>query len=545
MLIGGSREKLERESQRALQVVGLAVPPFMALYGLTVVTGFFPSTNYAGPWFFTILMLSWVFFGVYQFVIPILSRFQMIRHIVIYHIYAVLFLLFVSGFSAPFISLITILYIASYLYLDIRGAIYSVLVMAGTIATDFLFHPPSSQTVVLVLVGYASTVIVGAAAIALNRIREFDQREVVQREALQTNRILTLVNNLADAVISVNQKGMIQIYNAAALNLFDTNTPLEGTTIDSVLHLVDENDKPIELLPLFHKAKSVTINDSLVMPTADERLRLEIVYAPIRSSFDMPAGSDLSRDGYVAIIRDITKAKSLEEERDEFISVVSHELRTPIAIAEGAIGNAQLLFERKTAERDILTSTLRTAHDQVVFLSKMVNDLSTLSRAERGVADTPEIIDVAELAHGLFNEYHNEAKKKGLQLDLELDNKLGTVKASRLYLHELIQNFITNAIKYTKEGSVTLSVRRKDHKISFAVKDTGIGISKSELDKVFLKFWRSEDYRTRETSGTGLGLYVAQKLARKLDCKIEIKSRLNHGSTFSFTLPATDKSTDR
>lgn len=312
-------------------------------------------------------------------------------------------------------------------------------------------------------------------------------------------------------------------------------------SIDTVLHVVDENEQPVELVPLFHQAKSVTINDKLIMPTEDEHLRLEIMYAPIRSSFDTPAGGDVSQDGYVIIIRDITKAKSLEEERDEFISVVSHELRTPIAIAEGAIGNAQILFERKTADRNMLRDTLKTAHDQVVFLSKMVNDLSTLSRAERGVADAPEIIDIAELAHGLFNEYHAEAKNKGIRFNLELDSKLGTVKVSRLYLHELIQNLITNAIKYTKEGSVTLAIQRKDNRLTFAVKDTGIGISKSEQQKVFLKFYRSEDYRTRETNGTGLGLYVARKLARKLAVKIELKSRLNHGSTFSFSLPTDDK----
>jgi len=105
-------------------------------------------------------------------------------------------------------------------------------------------------------------------------------------------------------------------------------------------------------------------------------------------------------------------------------------------------------------------------------------------------------------------------------------------------LHELLQNFITNAIKYTKEGSITLEVARKKDTIHFAVKDTGIGISKSDQAKVFNKFYRSEDYRTRETGGTGLGLYVAVKLAKKLGTEIDLSSRLNHGSTFSFTLPS-------
>jgi signal transduction histidine kinase len=112
-----------------------------------------------------------------------------------------------------------------------------------------------------------------------------------------------------------------------------------------------------------------------------------------------------------------------------------------------------------------------------------------------------------------------------------------TFKPAGLYLHELLQNFITNAIKYTREGSVTLIVRRQKDDILFEVSDTGIGISKSDQAKVFDKFYRSEDYRTRETSGTGLGLYVTHKLAKKMGTTITLKSRLNHGSHFSFTLP--------
>ena len=168
----------------------------------------------------------------------------------------------------------------------------------------------------------------------------------------------------------------------------------------------------------------------------------------------------------------------------------------------------------------------------------MVNDLSTLSRAERGVADATEEIDVAVMVHDLYNEYGPQAEAKGLHFNLDASPQLGTVVASRLYLKELLQNFITNAIKYTKKGEVTLIVKKVGDSLEFAVKDTGIGISKSDQAHVFDKFWRSEDYRTRETGGTGLGLYVTAKLAKKLGTTIKMTSRLNHGSTFSFTLNA-------
>ena len=141
----------------------------------------------------------------------------------------------------------------------------------------------------------------------------------------------------------------------------------------------------------------------------------------------------------------------------------------------------------------------------------------------------------------MHEEYHKEASDKGLHLNLDLGATLGHVQASRLYLEELLQNFITNAIKYTDSGSVTISVKQKLGVVKFSVKDTGIGISRSDQSKIFQKFYRSEDYRTRESNGTGLGLYVASKLAHKLGTKIDFVSRLNHGSTFSISLPIVKK----
>lgn len=348
--------------------------------------------------------------------------------------------------------------------------------------------------------------------------------------------ILTIVNNLADAVFSIDMKGRIRLYNAAGLNLLDTNASVEGKLVNDVFSLEDEEGKKIDLFNEIKQVKAVTVNDGLRMRSGDDIMRLELTFAPIRSSYSSQDPSGTSQ-GFILIARDVTRIKSLEEERDEFISVVSHELRTPVTVAEGTISNAQIMLERDLSDKQQLERSLEEAHDQVVYLAKMVNDLSTLSRAERGVASEVERIDVAEFAHDLFGEYHAEAEKAGLHFNLEIAPKPGHVSVSRLYLHELLQNFITNSIKYTREGSVTLAVRRDKDEIIFEVSDTGIGISKSDQAKVFNKFYRSEDYRTRETSGTGLGLYVTRKLAKKMGTTIELKSRLNHGSTFSFRLP--------
>jgi len=173
-----------------------------------------------------------------------------------------------------------------------------------------------------------------------------------------------------------------------------------------------------------------------------------------------------------------------------------------------------------------------------MYLASMVNDLSTLSRAERGVADTPEEVDVTAMLNELYHRYAERAERKKLSLDIDAGPRLGVVVTSRLYLEEILQNFITNSIKYTDTGSVKLIARRDKNGVRFTVKDTGIGMSKADQKHIFQKFYRSEDYRTRETSGTGLGLYVVQKLSQKIGIEVEVESRLNHGSTFSFLLPS-------
>jgi signal transduction histidine kinase len=154
----------------------------------------------------------------------------------------------------------------------------------------------------------------------------------------------------------------------------------------------------------------------------------------------------------------------------------------------------------------------------------------------------PELIDLKLFIGELYNKYLPEAKTHQLSFDID-STATGTVSVARMAIEEIMQNLITNAIKYTREGGVVIGIRKVsgEHAVEFFVRDTGIGISKSDQAHVFQRFWRSEDYRTRETNGTGLGLHVVEQLAATIHTQIELKSRLNHGSTFSFKLPLTDQ----
>ncbi|HMT18780.1 MAG TPA: HAMP domain-containing sensor histidine kinase, partial [Candidatus Saccharibacteria bacterium] len=241
--------------------------------------------------------------------------------------------------------------------------------------------------------------------------------------------------------------------------------------------------------------------------------------------------------GFVIIIRDITREKSLEEERDEFISVISHELRTPVAITEGAVGNALFLAD-KTGDIEKVKEALENAHKQAVYLEDMINDLSTLSRAERGVLEENiEDINAHEFVESLVSLYAPDAEKKGLSLKSDIDPTLEILHSSKLYVQEIMQNFITNAIKYTESGSVTIHAKQMKDGVQFAVSDTGIGISKGDQARVFDKFFRAENFQTRQQNGTGLGLHVTRKLAQLAHAEISLESELGKGSLFTIYFP--------
>ncbi len=534
-------------NQRTAQIMrfaGVGMPVLLFIYGILVHYRLVDYSHYVSDTVFLGLMIPWILYGIYQVIFP--SRTWKISGIrfAIYHVFSAIYLIYVTGFSTPFVATWVLLFLAIYAYFGNFGLRISVFTFILIGELDIMVHPSNNELIITNSLMMFAVLLVGLTAVAIARVQEIDGAELARTkalESLQRDRVLTIINNLADAVMSTDEDGVIRVYNAACLNLLDTNASLNGHHIDEVIKL-NEGKKPTSLFRLLKESSSVVIRDDLTMPIEDETVRLEVTYSPIRNSY---RGKHIKpKDGYMVILRDITKAKSLEEERDEFISVVSHELRTPITITEGTISNVQLMMDRGSTDKKVLSGALAMAHEQVVYLSKMVNDLSTLSRAERGVADTPEKIEVHTLVDDLYKEYAPQARSRNLTFDLDLDTHLGQVTASSLYLKELLQNFITNAIKYTREGGVTLAVKRKNDAITFEIRDTGIGISRSDQGKIFTKFYRSEDYRTRETSGTGLGLYVAAKLAKKLGTKIVMKSRLNHGSSFSIELPTSSDATD-
>ncbi|HRQ86829.1 MAG TPA: PAS domain-containing protein, partial [Candidatus Saccharibacteria bacterium] len=185
-------------------------------------------------------------------------------------------------------------------------------------------------------------------------------------EQAETDRLLTIINNLADATFSTDETGKILMYNAASLDLLDTNQDLTGKQLGTLFKLHDGDDNKINMSTLLKEATKETRRDDLHHTYSDgESIRIELTYAPIKSSFSKHKGETII--GYVLIARDITKQKSLEEERDEFISVISHELRTPITIVEGDISNIQLMLDQpKLPDLAVVKKALKSSHDHIL-----------------------------------------------------------------------------------------------------------------------------------------------------------------------------------
>ena len=354
---------------------------------------------------------------------------------------------------------------------------------------------------------------------------------------LDRERLLAVINNMTEGILTLDSNFRVSLSNAVALTIMDINDANERH-IDELLHLIDKSENPIQLAPLIQSQQLGASTRHLA--SRDWQLRYSdgttsyvyVSVAPVLSAF-----GQTQPGGYVVILQDITHEKSLEIERNEFISVASHELRTPVAVAEGHISNALLMSERGPTPESV-KETLKKAHDQIIFLSNMLNDLSTLSRAEQGnLAAQLEAFEVNDLIDSLLYDFRPHALQKNLVFNYDGEENIGKLSSSRLYVHEILQNFITNAIKYTETGGITLSARLSGNGVEFSVTDTGIGIGRNEHSKVSEKFFRSTDHRVQKIKGTGLGLYVSVKLAKLLGGKLSFESELNKGSVFKLFVP--------
>ena len=465
-----------------------------------------------------------------------------LTYIIFYQLFVFLGIGFISAASTPYVIGVYLVVFVSNLYYGAKGVWLTVACFGVTSIAKYIYLTNTDhigQTDKLnIIVAFFVFAAICSLYINYQRVFDWDReklKETIKREAIEQKRLLALVNNMTEGVLVLDEEQQVRMYNAAALALFDTNVSLINKNVDDFAKLEDEKEVSVSMKDLLpNGSKPVERHDIKIRYGDNDVASLSIVVTPIRPNY----GYDSAEAGYVVTVRDITREKSLEDERDEFISVISHELRTPVTVVEAGVSNS-ILFAEKLAGGEKVVASLKTAHDQSVFLATMLNDLSTFARAEKDSLEMLlEDINPREIISNLKDSYQAGAVEKGLKIESEIDDSTpDSIVSNRLYVREILQNFITNSMKYSDKGVITLKAKEQDGGVLFSLSDQGIGISVSDQKKVFDKFFRAEDFRTRSSSGTGLGLYITKKLAKLLDAKLGLESEVGKGSTFSIFVP--------
>ncbi|MFQ3251210.1 MAG: PAS domain S-box-containing protein [Glaciecola sp.] len=252
--------------------------------------------------------------------------------------------------------------------------------------------------------------------------------------------------------------------------------------------------------------------------------------------------------GYLGIAYDLTEQLAYEQiikeekvkaeqatlAKSQFLANMSHEIRTPLNGVQGALQ----ILEGKTLNAE-LASIVNIALRSMKSLSLLVNDILDISRVEAGkIHLSTHSFRLDELLSALHQEFDHSAESKGIQLNLENHLQHTSWVGDDLRIKQILTNLISNAIKFTEQGSVTIIVEEDNSRgLKFSVIDTGIGMEKSGLEVLFNRFEQADKSITRKFGGSGLGMAISKSLIDLMGGTIEVKSELNHGTTFEIFLP--------
>lgn len=351
----------------------------------------------------------------------------------------------------------------------------------------------------------------------------------------EQSQLRTLMNSLGEAILAVNTRGEITIYNAAALELLDSHTEPNGQMLQKIFPIVNEKNELINIVdPVIREGKVVIRDDASLPRQNGDSVPLYCLVTPINEQGEIV--------GAIIMARDISKQKTLQAQKDEFLSVVSHELRTPVAIVEADLSTVLLPGYTELPEK--ATKLLHSASQNITYLSGLLQDIADLSHSERLLLDVElQSVDSLTIVKDLEEDFRARAAKQDLELKLVVNEKTPTIISSSQRINEIVVNFLTNAIKYSAGVGKEVNLRllpSPDYEggVRFEVQDQGLGISEADQAKLFKKFFRSSDVKVQAVKGTGMGLYITEQQAKKIGGHISMNSKLKEGSTFCLDLPS-------
>jgi PAS domain S-box-containing protein len=344
-----------------------------------------------------------------------------------------------------------------------------------------------------------------------------------------------LFTSIGDGAISTDEFGRITRVNPAAQYLLGySEAELLGTWFPKKITAVTLDDGPVNLIDRPITKAFLTgkpISEKLYYRRkSGQKLPVAITVSPI-----LLDGKPL---GAIEVFRDITLEQEVDRMKSEFISLASHQLRTPLSAIKTY---THMLFDGYMGE---LNAAQKNSLNTIIGASNRMNELiSTLlniTRMESGtIAVTPKAIRIDAAAEDVIKELSLMAGGKSIVLTSSVKPKTGiTLTTDALILKEVLTNLVSNAIKYTPEkGRVDIRIRLKGGGVITEVRDSGWGIPKFSQDQIFSKFFRAHNIVKRETTGTGLGLYLVKGLIDALDGRIWFTSEEGKGTSFFFSLP--------
>jgi len=230
------------------------------------------------------------------------------------------------------------------------------------------------------------------------------------------------------------------------------------------------------------------------------------------------------------------RLKEVDKMKDDFISIATHEMKTPLAAIKGYIS---MMFEGLTGEYDQKTKVhLEKIYVNIQRLDLLLTETLDVSRLEQGrMQFNMQPCDISEIVQDSISTLKDQAENKKLTITETKIPNMPLVFVDPERIRQVTDNIIGNAIKYTLKGSVTISYKMENGKLDTIIKDTGIGMSRRDRNNLFTQFYRIRNEKTVDIPGTGLGLWIAREIIRKMNGKICVESTENVGSTFTIQLP--------
>lgn len=359
----------------------------------------------------------------------------------------------------------------------------------------------------------------------------FNEMTVRLKDALSVNeeekeKLVSVLSNMSDGVVAADEFGKVIIWNSRALELLDVDS-CDGCELSGLLDITPQ--KLDELM----QGRGGTM---LLGQGQDEQVEvdgglLKVTVTPIHRR-------DHGITGTIAVLQDVTEQEKLEQSRRQFVANVSHELRTPLTTIKSY---AEALDDGALEERELSERFVGVIRNETERMIRLVTDLLHLSRLDSNQAPLRRRqTNIHEMLDEVADRFSFQLRQKSIRAGVHVDKGLHAAWLDRDQIDQVLDNLLSNAIKYTLDGGtieLTASKKEQPSQIAISVKDSGIGIPKKDLDRIFERFYRVDKARSRNMGGTGLGLSIAREIVKAHGGTISLQSELNVGTTVTFTLP--------